>query len=82
MGKAVYDEVSPSPKPTYNGVFSILILNLVMFAFDKLMGFSNLAFLYLNHASPHWWQFITCTFMHANWQHISSNIFMIYVFGK
>lgn len=38
--------------------------------------------LYLNHQAPQWWQFLTCTFCHASWQHLSSNIFFLYIFGK
>ncbi len=28
------------------------------------------------------WQFITAAFAHASWEHLSSNIFMLYVFGR
>lgn len=38
--------------------------------------------LYLNHQYPQWFQFLTCTFCHASWAHLSSNIFFLYIFGK
>lgn len=28
------------------------------------------------------WQFVTAAFAHASWEHLSSNIFMLYVFGR
>jgi len=65
-----------------NGVFLLLLLNLALFAADKLAGVQAVQSLYLNHAAPKWWQFVTCSFCHASWQHLSSNIFFVYVFGK
>ena len=38
--------------------------------------------LYLNHAHPQWYQFLTHMFCHGNWQHISSNLFHLCVFGR
>lgn len=38
--------------------------------------------LYLNHLHPQWWQWVTSIFCHANWAHLSGNIFFLYVFGK
>ncbi|PPR90972.1 hypothetical protein GOBAR_AA29704 [Gossypium barbadense] len=38
--------------------------------------------LYLYHNWPAWYQFITSTFCHANWKHLSSNLFFLYIFGK
>jgi membrane associated rhomboid family serine protease len=29
-----------------------------------------------------WFQFVTNTFCHANWSHLSGNIFFLYIFGK
>ena len=31
---------------------------------------------------PRWWQFLTCAFCHADVGHLSSNLFLLYVFGK
>lgn len=38
--------------------------------------------LYLYHNWPEWYQFVTATFCHANWKHLSSNLFFLYIFGK
>lgn len=38
--------------------------------------------LYLHNAAPKWWQFITCSFCHASFDHLSGNLFMLLVFGK
>ncbi|CAI7908722.1 unnamed protein product, partial [Closterium sp. NIES-53] len=38
--------------------------------------------LYLHHASPRWYQFVTSTFCHAGWSHLSSNLFFLYIFGR
>ncbi len=38
--------------------------------------------LYLYHARPHWWQFITHSFCHGSFDHLSMNLFNLCVFGK
>lgn len=38
--------------------------------------------LYLYHTGPRWWQYLTSAFCHGSWQHLSSNAFMLYVFGR
>ena len=38
--------------------------------------------LYLNHASPRWWQFVTCAFCHGSFDHLSGNLFFLLTFGK
>ena len=38
--------------------------------------------LYLHHASPKWWQFITCAFCHGSFDHLSGNLFFLLTFGK
>lgn len=65
----------------YNGVFVLLGINLALFVLINLLGLP-LQFLYLNHSNPIWFQFITSMFCHANWAHLSGNMFSLYVFGK
>ncbi|GAB2275679.1 Rhomboid-like protein 11, chloroplastic [Dionaea muscipula] len=36
----------------------------------------------LYHSWPAWYQFVTAAFCHANWNHLSSNLFFLYIFGK
>lgn len=63
----------------YNGVFALILINLILFVLDQVLP---LQFLYLNHARPAWYQFFTSMFLHANWAHLSGNLFFLYIFGK
>ncbi|KAJ4957670.1 hypothetical protein NE237_024781 [Protea cynaroides] len=65
-----------------NGVFWILLLNLGIFVADHLFQVRGIKSLYLYHNWPAWYQFVTATFCHANWNHLSSNLFFLYIFGK
>jgi membrane associated rhomboid family serine protease len=65
-----------------NGVFLLLLLNVALFVADQVMHVPVMKDLYLNHMNPRWWQFVTSIFCHANWAHLSGNIFFLYVFGK
>ena len=67
---------------TGTGVFILLLLNLVIFVLDHKLHLPQIHKLYLDHIAPKWWQFITCSFCHASWAHLSSNTFLLYVFGK
>ncbi|KAF3783868.1 Rhomboid-like protein 11 [Nymphaea thermarum] len=76
----------PDEKPgrgsRVNGVFWILLLNLGIYVVDHWFQVNTMKSLYLNHAWPQWYQFITATFCHADWNHLSSNLFFLYIFGK
>lgn len=69
-------------KSTYNGVFALIIINLVIFVADHLLNLGFIENLYLNFSSPAWYQFFTAMFCHANWAHLSGNLFFLYIFGK
>ncbi|CAM6098578.1 unnamed protein product [Calypogeia fissa] len=69
-------------RPSYNGIFLILLLNLGMFVGDHWLGLTGIQKLYLYHDMPRWYQFITSTFCHVSWNHLSSNLFFLYIFGK
>lgn len=76
------DQPAPSrAAPIYNGVFVLLGINLALFVLINLLGLP-LRWLYLNHSNPAWFQFISSMFCHANWAHLSGNMFLLYVFGK
>lgn len=66
---------------SYHGVIALLLINLVIYILDHLLRLP-LDFLYLNHSNPAWYQFLTSMFCHANWAHLSSNLFMLYIFGR
>ncbi|MEM9448766.1 MAG: rhomboid family intramembrane serine protease [Cyanobacteria bacterium P01_E01_bin.6] len=76
-----HPSVTPLPQRTYNGVFALVLINLVLYILDHPLNLP-LESLYLNHSNPSWYQFITSLFCHANWTHLSSNIFMLYIFGR
>ncbi|KAK9142587.1 hypothetical protein Syun_011987 [Stephania yunnanensis] len=50
--------------------------------FHKHLCLREIKALYLYHNWPGWYQFITATFCHADWNHLSSNLFFLYIFGK
>ncbi|KAK8496146.1 hypothetical protein V6N13_098132 [Hibiscus sabdariffa] len=70
------------PEKSVNGVFWIILLNLGIYVADHLFHVQGIQSLYLYHNWPAWYQFITATFCHANWKHLSSNLFFLYIFGK
>jgi len=77
------DKLARATKPqTYDGVFALLFINFALFVADHWAHLSFVKMLYLNHVHPVWWQFFTSTFCHASWEHLSSNIFFLYIFGK
>eukprot|EP00878_Enallax_costatus_P025105 GHUV01026826.1.p1 GENE.GHUV01026826.1~~GHUV01026826.1.p1 ORF type:complete len:177 (+),score=51.92 GHUV01026826.1:225-755(+) len=73
---------APLAKAAGNGVFILLLLNVVLFVLDHVLHLKGIQMLYLNHVKPQWWQWITHAFCHANWQHLSMNLFNLCVFGK
>ncbi|KAJ4818327.1 Rhomboid family protein [Rhynchospora pubera] len=70
------------PDRRVNGIFWILLLNLGLYVADHVLMIREIKALYLYHDWPAWYQFVTATFCHANWQHLSSNLFFVYIFGK
>uniref|UniRef100_A0A7C8YEP8 Peptidase S54 rhomboid domain-containing protein n=1 Tax=Opuntia streptacantha TaxID=393608 RepID=A0A7C8YEP8_OPUST len=65
-----------------NGVFWIILLNLGLYVADHIFQVQAIKTLYLYHYRPAWYQFVTAAFCHANWNHLSSNLFFLYIFGK
>ncbi|XP_042411175.1 rhomboid-like protein 11, chloroplastic [Zingiber officinale] len=65
-----------------SGVFWILLLNLGIYVADHILQIREIKILYLYHGLPAWFQFVTATFCHASWNHLSSNLFFLYIFGK
>ncbi|KAL2643975.1 hypothetical protein R1flu_011562 [Riccia fluitans] len=73
---------SSRTRNSYNGIFLLLLLNLGIYALDHWLHFPVISHLYLHHQDPRWYQFVTATFCHINWTHLSSNLFFLYIFGK
>ncbi|XP_057799622.1 rhomboid-like protein 11, chloroplastic [Salvia miltiorrhiza] len=65
-----------------NGIFWILLINIGIYVADHVFQVPLIKELYLYHNQPAWYQFITSTFCHFNWSHLSSNLFFLYIFGK
>lgn len=70
------------PQKQVNGIFWIILLNLGLYVADHLFQVQAIKTLYLYHNWPAWYQFVTATFCHADWNHLSSNLFFLYIFGK
>ncbi|KAG8375545.1 hypothetical protein BUALT_Bualt10G0110900 [Buddleja alternifolia] len=70
------------PEKHVNGIFWILLINIGIFLADHVFQVPWIKALYLYHNQPAWYQFITSTFCHFNWNHLSSNLFFLYIFGK
>ncbi|KAL3500523.1 hypothetical protein ACH5RR_039616 [Cinchona calisaya] len=75
-------EERQKPEKRVNGIFWILLLNLGIYVADHVFQVSAIKALYLYHNWPAWYQFVTATFCHFNWKHLSSNLFFLYIFGK
>ncbi|KAF8065519.1 RBL11 [Scenedesmus sp. PABB004] len=71
-----------SGAPAGNGVWLLICLNLAGFVADHVLHLPGAAALYLNHAHPQWWQWVTHAFMHANYQHLVGNLFNLLLFGR
>ncbi|CAI0408520.1 unnamed protein product [Linum tenue] len=70
------------PERQVNGVFWVILVNLGVFLADHFFQVRAIKSLYLYHNWPAWYQFVTATFCHASWEHLSSNLFFLYIFGK
>ncbi|KAK6927396.1 Peptidase S54, rhomboid domain [Dillenia turbinata] len=70
------------PEKRVNGIFWILLINIGIFVADHIFLVRGIKALYLYHNWPAWYQFVTAAFCHANWNHLSSNMFFLYIFGK
>ncbi|CAN1785200.1 Rhomboid-like protein 11, chloroplastic [Linum perenne] len=70
------------PDKQVNGIFWVILINLGLFLADHFFQVRGIKSLYLYHNYPAWYQFVTATFCHASWEHLSSNLFFLYIFGK
>lgn len=70
------------PEKQVNGIFWIILLNIGLYVADHFFQVRAIKSFYFYHNRPAWYQFVTATFCHANWAHLSSNLFFLYTFGK
>ncbi|KAL9253485.1 Rhomboid-like protein [Drosera capensis] len=60
-----------------NGVFWILLLYIGIYVADHIFQVQSIKILYLYHNLPAWYQYLAAAFCHANWNHLSSNLFFV-----
>lgn len=77
----------PPPKPARHGpvddgVFFLITLNLLGFVLDHGLDLPDMQKLYLPLDGGQWYQYVTALFCHSSWEHLSGNLFFLYVFGK
>eukprot|EP00197_Chlamydomonas_leiostraca_P014666 CAMPEP_0202868426 /NCGR_PEP_ID=MMETSP1391-20130828/10874_1 /ASSEMBLY_ACC=CAM_ASM_000867 /TAXON_ID=1034604 /ORGANISM="Chlamydomonas leiostraca, Strain SAG 11-49" /LENGTH=234 /DNA_ID=CAMNT_0049548599 /DNA_START=244 /DNA_END=948 /DNA_ORIENTATION=+ len=65
-----------------NGVYMLMLANAAIFLADHVLHLPFMQSLYLYHAHPAWWQWVTHMFSHANWGHLSNNLFFLLTFGR
>lgn len=66
----------------HDGVFALVLVNLVFYVADHILGLGFMRSLYLPLDGPSWYQYITSMFCHGSWLHLSGNMFFLYLFGK
>lgn len=66
----------------HDGVFALVLVNLLFYVADHLLGLAFMKQLYMPLDGPSWYQYFTSMFCHAGWTHLSGNLFFLYLFGK
>ncbi|GAB5368389.1 hypothetical protein AAMO2058_001315000 [Amorphochlora amoebiformis] len=66
----------------FNTIYFLLAANMIVFFFDHILHWRSVKGLYFYHWNTKWWQYVTSSFCHASWDHLSNNLFMLYAFGK
>lgn len=59
--------------------WALIVANVVMYTLQKTMHLDGLV---LHPADPHWYQYITYAFLHANAMHIFGNMLFLWIFGN
>src|SRR6185503_16226712 len=66
----------------HNGVFALVLVNLIFYVADHGLGLRFMQSLYLPLDGPAWYQYVTSMFCHGSWMHLSGNLVFLYLFGK
>jgi len=72
----------PEKTTPQNGVFALVIINMLFYVADHLLGLRFMQSLYLPLDDAHWYQYLTSMFCHGSWMHLSGNLVFLYLFGK
>ena len=83
-------EIPPNPnkpviprKPRATAVYALILCHLAVFLADHVFHLPLIKRnLYLFHHRWKWWQPLTTCFCHANRQHLSTNLFLLLLFGR
>ncbi|KAI3835212.1 hypothetical protein MKW92_037506 [Papaver armeniacum] len=73
---------SEKPINGVKGIYWILLLNLGIYAVDYVFEPRMFRALILDHRQPAWYQFVTASFCHSSGDHLFSNLFYMYVYGR
>lgn len=79
-----YEPRPPSIKRTRTtAVYALILLNLGVFIADKVFRIPfAMRYFYLFHRRWSWWQPFTTCFCHTDRSHLSSNLFLLLLFGR
>src|SRR5689334_17834312 len=72
----------PEKATPQNGVFALVVVNILFYVADHLLGLRFMKSLYLPLDDAHWYQYLTAMFCHGSWMHLSGNLVFLYLFGK
>lgn len=76
------DELRKSVSPRDNGTLFLCLLCVVGYVVDHMLQFPIMKSLYLHHSKLVPYQLFTSLFCHGSFQHLSSNLFPLLVFGR
>lgn len=62
-------------------LYILIVINYIIFVIDLVLQI-DLSFLYLHHQNPQFYQFLSSAFCHADFNHLSGNMFFLYFFGR
>ena len=74
-----FSEFIKSMKKNISATHYIILINYTLFALGYIFPLNAL---FLNHSNSEFHQFLTSIFIHANFSHISGNMFFAFFFGK
>lgn len=79
--KSASDIASPA-SPRDKGTLFLCLLCVVGYVVDHILKIPIMSSLYLHHSKVVPYQLLTSLFCHANFQHLSGNLFPLLVFGR
>ena len=65
-----------------DGVFALIALSLAGYVADHLAHLPAMQNFYLPLEGGRWFQYLTAIFCHGDWEHLSGNLFFLFLFGR